>query len=159
MTKETTRTFYVAGESWRDEVHASYLVEQAHLISEQGRSVTVHIRTLLTDDGNSLPECLLTMKLGATAITTDEYEYAIPYEDARSMMSHAGDLILSKICHLVEFSGRTWEIYVFQGRQDGLIVTEIGCDHVESINNFPDWVGTEVAYDSYFKNSSLAPVK
>ncbi|MCV9964380.1 CYTH domain-containing protein [Pararhizobium sp. BT-229] len=159
MAKEIERKFKVDGDGWRDEVSKSYLIEQAYLVAERERSVRVRIRTLLTDDGSATPECFLTMKFGATAISTDEYEYAIPYEDARSLVSHAGELTLSKIRHLVEFEGRTWEIDVFQGRHDGLIVAEIECDDAESINNFPAWLGTEVTYDSYFKNASLVFAK
>jgi adenylate cyclase len=155
MAKEIERKFKVNGDGWRNEVSQSYLIEQAYLVAERERSVRVRIRTLLTDDGNSTPECFLTMKFGATAISTDEYEYSIPYEDARSLVSHAGGLTLTKLRHLVEFDGRTWEVDDFQGRHEGLIVAEIEADDAESINNFPAWVGTEVTYDSYFKNASL----
>jgi CYTH domain-containing protein len=155
MAKEIERKFKVVGDGWRDEVSKSYLIDQAYLVAERERSVRVRIRTLLTDDGSATPECFLTMKFGTTAISTDEYEYTIPYEDARSLVSHAGELTISKVRHHVEFEGRTWEIDVFQGRHDGLIIAEIECEDAESINNFPAWLGTEVTYDSYFKNASL----
>jgi adenylate cyclase len=155
MAKEIERKFKVSSGGLRDEVSQSYLIEQAYLVAERERSVRVRIRTLLTGDGNSEPECFLTMKFGATAITTDEYEYSIPYEDARSLVSHAGELTLTKLRHLVAFESRTWEVDEFQGRHDGLVVAEIESDDAESINNFPAWVGTEVTYDSYFKNASL----
>ncbi|MBY3155279.1 CYTH domain-containing protein [Rhizobium laguerreae] len=155
MAKEIERKFKVSGEAWRDEVLHSYLIEQAYLVAERERSVRVRIRTLLTDDGSAEPECFLTMKFGATAISTDEYEYRIPFEDARSLVAHAGDLTLTKVRHLVEFDGRTWEVDEFRGRHGGLVVAEIESDDAESINNFPAWVGTEVTYDSYFKNASL----
>lgn len=159
MAKEIERKFKVCGDEWRSGVSASYLIEQGYLVAERDRSVRVRIRTKLTDDASEQPECFVTMKFGATAISTDEFEYAIPYEDARSLFSHAGDLALSKIRHLVEFDGRTWEVDEFQGRHDGLIIAEIECDDAESVNNLPVWVGEEVTYDSYFKNANLVRVQ
>lgn len=155
MAKEIERKFKVVGDGWRSEVSQSYLIEQAYVVAERERSVRVRIRTLLTDDGSSTPECFLTMKFGATAISTDEYEYPIPFEDARSLVAHAGDLTISKVRHLVEFDNRTWEVDEFRGRHEGLVVAEIESADAESINNFPAWVGMEVTYDSYFKNASL----
>lgn len=159
MAKEIERKFKVASDEWRDQVSKSYLIEQGYLLAEKERSVRVRIRTLLTDDGNSAPECFLTMKFGATAISTDEFEYSIPYEDARSLYERAGDLTLSKMRHLVEFEGKTWEVDEFRGRHEGLIIAELECDDAEAINNFPAWVGMEVTYDSYFKNASLVFAK
>ena len=159
MAKEIERKFKVSGDEWRGEVSKSYLIEQAYLVAEKERSVRVRIRSLLTGDGGSEPECFLTMKFGATAISTDEFEYSIPYEDARSLYAHAENLSLSKVRHHVEFEGRTWEVDEFRGRHEGLVIAEIECDDAESINNFPAWVGMEVTYDSYFKNASLVSVK
>lgn len=159
MAKEIERKFKVDNDGWRDEVSKSFLIEQAYLLAEKERSVRVRIRTLLTDDGRAEPECFLTMKFGATAISTDEFEYSIPYEDARSLYAHAGDLSLSKVRHHVEFDGRTWEVDEFRGRHEGLVIAELECDDAESINNFPAWVGMEVTYDSYFKNASLVLAK
>nr|WP_250808567.1 CYTH domain-containing protein [Neorhizobium tomejilense] len=158
MAKEIERKFKVVGDDWRGEVSTSYLIEQAYLVAERERSVRVRIRTLLTDDGSAQPECFLTMKFGATAISTDEFEYAIPYEDARSLYSHADNLCLSKVRHLVEFDGRTWEVDEFRGKHEGLIIAELEAEDAASVNNFPSWVGMEVTYDSYFKNASLVCV-
>jgi adenylate cyclase len=158
MAKEIERKFRVVDDAWRGEVSASYLIEQAYLVAERERSVRVRIRTLLTEDGSSQPECFITMKFGATAISTDEFEYPIPFDDAKALVSHAGPLTLSKIRHLVHFAGRTWEVDEFRGRHEGLVIAELEGEDAASVNIFPDWVGSEVTYDSYFKNANLVLV-
>lgn len=159
MAKEIERKFKVEGNGWREEVAKSYHIVQAYLVAERERSVRVRIRTRLTDDGAADAECFLTLKFGTTGISTDEYEYSIPHDEAKSLVTHAGDLVLSKVRHHVEFDGRTWEVDEFQGNHHGIILAEIECDDAESINIFPDWVGMEVTYDSYFKNANLVSVK
>jgi len=156
---ETERKFKVSGDGWRDGVSRSFLIEQGYFLAERGRSGRVRIRTLLTDDGSAEPECFLTLKFGEAAISTEEFEYSIPYADARKLFGLCGDMTLSKVRHHVPFDGRTWEVDEFRGRHDGLVVAEVEGDDAESINNFPAWLGTEVTYDSYFKNASLVSAK
>jgi adenylate cyclase len=155
MELEIERKFEVVSDDWRAEVDQSLLIQQGYLLAEKNKTVRVRICAPLTGDGSVAPEAFLTIKMGNTPITTEEFEYEIPYDDAVQLMRHSGDLTLEKIRHHVRFDGRVWEVDEFQGRHEGLIVAEIECKDAMEINNFPDWVGREVTYDSYFKNASL----
>lgn len=156
MTMEVERKFLIENDGWRGQVSASYRIEQGYILAERERSLRARIRTELSADAQNAPECFLTMKFGVAAIASDEFEYPIPYEDARALMKHAGAAVIVKTRHHVEHLGRTWEVDVFEGRHEGLIVAEIEGDDVGVLNNFPDWVGKEVTDDPYYKNASLS---
>jgi adenylate cyclase len=155
MAKEIERKFMVVGESWRDGVTASYMIQQGYVTAERERSVRIRIRTLLTEDGKAEPEAFLTMKFGAAAIVCDEFEYTVPYDDAVALMSHADGMTISKVRHIVPFEGREWEVDEYQDKHTGLVIAEIEGEDVESLNKVPEWVGKELTTDPYYKNANL----
>ncbi len=70
MAKEIERKFLVAGGEWRNEVTHSMAFRQAYVASMENRSVRVRI----VDQRDAT----LTIKIGASALVRDEYEYSIP---------------------------------------------------------------------------------
>ncbi len=148
MAKEIERKYLVAGGEWRDRVTRSMVFRQAYVVSAENRSVRVRIV-----DGR---EAKLTVKIGASALVRDEYEYSIPLGDAQELMESAPGVVIEKTRHTVEHGGFTWEIDVFEGRYAGLVVAEVEMDDENACPALPGWLGREVTGDRRFSNQSLA---
>ena len=148
MAKEIERKFLVAGGEWRNQVTRSMAFRQAYVASMEDRSV----RARIVDRRDAT----LTVKIGASALVRDEYEYAIPLEDAEELMQSAPGVVIEKTRHTVEHGGFTWEIDVFEGQYEGLVVAEVEMHDENADPDLPAWLGREVTGDRRFSNQSLA---
>ncbi|NSY61400.1 CYTH domain-containing protein [Agrobacterium tumefaciens] len=148
MAKEIERKFLVAGDEWRNEVTHSMAFRQAYVASLENRSVRVRIVNGL--------DATLTIKIGASSLVRDEYEYSIPLNDAEELMASAPGVVIEKMRHTVDYGGFTWEVDVFEGKYKGLIVAEVEMDDENANPDLPSWLGKEVTGDRRFSNQSLA---
>ncbi|QTK82397.1 Adenylate Cyclase [Agrobacterium tumefaciens] len=148
MAKEIERKFLVARGEWRNQVTRSMAFRQAYVASMEDRSVRVRIV--------DRRDATLTVKIGASALVRDEYEYAIPLEDAEELMQSAPGVVIEKTRHTVEHGGFTWEIDVFEGQYEGLVVAEVEMHDENADPDLPAWLGREVTGDRRFSNQSLA---
>jgi len=148
MASEIERKFLVTSDAWRDRVTVSHALEQGYLVS--GGKLSVRVRIY---DG---ARARLTIKAGGVGRVRSEYEYDIPIDDALEMMVLAGERTLKKVRHLVPAGAMTWEIDVFSGRHEGLVLAEIELDDPEQTFEQPDWLGEDVTEDVRYYNSTLA---
>ena len=58
--------------------------------------------------------------------------------------------------HLVPYRGHTWEVDIFTGRHEGLVLAEIELSSVWEQYDLPPWVGQEVTGDPRYYNAMLA---
>ena len=85
-----------------------------------------------------------------------EFEYAIPAADADAMLDTlALRPIVEKTRHVVEAGGRRWEIDVFGGVNEGLVVAEVELDSADATLEIPAWAGAEVTDDPRYFNANL----
>ncbi len=123
-------------------------IVQGYLCSAKERTVRVRV---------SGEEARLTVKGAATGISRSEYEYAIPAADAREMLEALCEKpLIAKTRHLVVHAGRTWEVDVFHGDNEGLVVAEIELEDAAALVELPPWAKQEVSDDHRYSNSSLA---
>jgi adenylate cyclase len=89
-----------------------------------------------------------------------EVEWEIPKEDAKEILF--GGLSVSdpiiKTRYLVPFGGFTWEIDVFDGLNQGLMIAEVELEDESQDIVLPDWVGEEITDDHRYSNSSLSQI-
>ena len=64
--------------------------------------------------------------------------------------------LIEKIRYRIPQENHTWEIDVFEGDNDGLIIAEIELTSDEDYFAKPQWLGEEVSGDSRYYNSNLA---
>ena len=129
-------------------LHDATLIQQAYIPTSN--STTVRIRLAET-------RALLTIKTQAVNLTRREYEYAIPVVDAREMLEEVcGDNLVEKQRYLVQHAGLTWEIDVFMGNNQGLIVAEVELEREDQHIDLPDWVDEEVSHDRRYSNFYLS---
>jgi len=74
--------------------------------------------------------------------------------DAESLLQTC-PRVLSKSRYEVYVEGYTWEIDVFEGKLDGLVVAEIELTDVDERFLVPTWVGEEVTYYPSYLNVNL----
>jgi len=86
-----------------------------------------------------------------------EYEYPIPEKDARELLELVclGPRVEKHRYH-VTCGGKLWEVDVFHGDNDGLVMAEIELRSETETFTRPSWAGTEVTADSRYCNAALA---
>ena len=97
----------------------------------------------------------LTVKGRNAGIRRAEYEYEIPLADAEAMLALCEHPLIEKRRYLVPYEGYTWEVDVFAGANEGLVVAEIELPAEDAAFAKPDWVGAEVSGDARYYNASL----
>jgi len=148
MGKEIERKFLVANESWRDAVRDESRYEQGYLAVTDQCAVRVRI------EGE---KARLNIKNATLDIERQEYEYTVPVADAREMLtSLCAGRSLSKTRYRVEHGDNTWEVDVFEGANEGLVLAEIELESRDQTFTIPPWVGEEVSGNPRYLNSSLA---
>jgi adenylate cyclase len=97
----------------------------------------------------------LTIKGKTTGITRSEYEYEIPFDDAEALLNDFCELTLVKDRYAVVFNGKTWDVDVFHGKLEGLIVAEIELENENESFELPPWAGKKVSDDPRYYNVNL----
>jgi adenylate cyclase len=103
-------------------------------------------------------EAFVTIKGPSEGLKRLEFEYPIPLEDAEVMLENlAQGALIEKTRHKEDHAGRAWEIDVFHGDNEGLVVAEVEVEHADDAVTLPDWIVTEVSHDPrYFNNNLVA---
>lgn len=147
MATEIERKFLVKGDFSRQVVSAERIV-QGYICSQPGRTVRIRIRG---------EKGFLTIK-GASdekGLSRYEFEQAIPLADAEELLKLCEPGVIDKVRHLVPSGPHTWEIDVFHGDNEGLVLAEIELASEDEPFERPEWVGQEVSGDRRYYNSML----
>ena len=146
MAKEIERKFLVKLAAWTPQSGGKYY-KQGYLNSQKERVVRVRIAG---DKGQ------LTIKGITTGVTRAEFEYPISIEDAGLMLDNLCEKpLIEKHRHKEVHGGKTWEIDVFHGDNEGLVVAEIELGSEDEAFERPTWLGEEVSSDPRYFNSNL----
>ena len=145
---EIERKFLVKDCSWKNEIKVAIPMRQGYLNSGESGSVRVRI----TDQ-----KAWLNIKGATLGVQRLEFEYEIPLEHARIMLDQmAIGPLIEKTRYLVDHGHHTFEIDVFEGENEGLIVAELELSHPNESFITPSWLGLEVTEDIRYYNTMLA---
>jgi adenylate cyclase len=148
MGVEIERKFLVVGDSWRHDVVSATRIVQGYLSS--GGSATVRARI-------KGERAYLTIKGQSQGISRSEFEYEIPVADAEAMLAElAVGPVIEKTRHLIEVAGHTWELDVFAGQNEGLVMAEVEMASDDEEPALPPWAGQDVSDDPRYYNVNLA---
>ena len=146
MSHEIERKYLVDRARWSPSGPGVHLV-QGYLSSHAERVVRVRVAG---DAGK------LTIKGITTGITRVELEYDIPLADAKLMLDTLCERpLIDKHRYTEDVAGRTWEIDIFHGDNDGLVVAEVELQAETDTVELPPWVGREVSDDPRYYNANL----
>lgn len=124
-----------------------YTIKQGYIQTVDHTTVRIRIRD---------KEAFLTIKGKSQGASRLEFEYPIPLSDAKEMLTnlcHASRV--EKTRYLVEHGGHTWEVDIFEGSNQGLIIAEIELESEDEDFSLPEWVSEEVTQDKRYFNVNL----
>jgi len=147
MATEIERKFLLKDASWKALADAGTQYSQGYLVGSQQASVRVRIQG---------ERAFLNIKSATIDITRQEFEYEVPLDEAKEILETLCEkpLISKKRYHL-KSENHLWEIDVFQGDNEGLVVAEIELADENEYFVKPDWLGDEVSDDERYYNVSL----
>lgn len=146
MKKEIERKFLIKGD-FMPYVASSTYIEQGYVAKSD--DLTLRIRTrdehgYITIKGRS----------NAAGMSRSEWEYEIPVEEARELLSFSKGTI-KKHRYLVPVDGHVFEVDRFYGQNEGLIMAEVELQAEDEQYPRPGWLGEEVTGDRRYYNSQL----
>ena len=84
-----------------------------------------------------------------------EYEYEIPAAEAHEMLALCDAPLVEKTRYTETVAGRLWEIDVFRGANEGLVIAEVELASADDDVVLPVWAGAEVTGIKRYYNASL----
>ncbi|GIT99385.1 CYTH domain-containing protein [Sulfurovum sp. TSL1] len=146
MGVEIERKFLV-DETKLPTLNNGYTIKQGYIQTVDQTTVRIRIRDT---------EAFLTIKGKSEGATRLEFEYPIPLNDAQEMLTnlcHAS--LVEKTRYLVAHEGHTWEVDIFEGSNQGLLIAEIELESEEEVFSLPEWTAKEVTEDVRYFNANL----
>jgi adenylate cyclase len=144
---EIERKFLVQG-AYESLVIRSQHIIQAYISTDPARVVRVRIRD---DQG------FLTIK-GASSedgLSRYEWEKEIPVQEARELLELRQGGMIDKVRSIIPWGKHKWEVDVFHGENEGLVLAEIELESETDSFDIPDWLGREVTGDVRYYNARL----
>jgi adenylate cyclase len=148
MGTEIERKFLVDHNKWQKlDKPVGKVYKQGYILNEEKRTVRIRV----TDT-----TAYITLKGAADGISRSEFEYEIPKDNGEQILSEFATSALEKTRYNINYAGNLWEVDVFEGKNEGLIVAEIELESEQQEFEKPDWVLDEVSYDSRYTNALLS---
>lgn len=146
---EIERKFLVNSTDFIQQSHAQYKIAQGYLNSDPERTVRVRVKDeqgFLTIKGKS----------NATGTSRFEWEKEIALGEAQQLLMLCEKGVIEKTRYLVYVGKYLFEVDVFYGENDGLIVAEIELSDEHETFEKPDWLDLEVTNDERYYNAYLS---
>lgn len=148
MPHEIERKFLVANDGWRRGADQGRRFRQVYLAETERVVVRVRI-----EDGL---RAVLTIKSANPGLSRLELEYPVPLDDAEALAKLGQGSELNKVRFHAPHAGRKWEVDVYSGANEGLVVAEIELEAETDEVELPPWVGREVTHEARYYASRLA---
>jgi adenylate cyclase len=124
-----------------------YQIKQGYIETVGNKVVRIRVRN---------QNAFLTIKGENDGIKRLEFEYEIPLNDANEMLEKLClEPMIEKTRYVLNVGNHVWEIDVFHGQNEGLIVAEIELEDENESFVIPDWVREEVTAELKYHNSHL----
>lgn len=146
---EIERKFLVTSTDFMQQSHAQHRIAQGYLNSSPERTVRVRIK----DDKGFLT---VKGKSNATGTSRFEWEKEIAFTEAERLLLLCEKGVIEKTRYHVNIGEHLFEVDVFYGENEGLIVAEIELSEENESFEKPDWLGLEVTNDERYYNAYLS---
>lgn len=147
MSFEIERKFLVRNDAWRTAAKGRISIRQAYLATDGKASVRIRIR----DNASAT----LTVKSRPAEIRRLELEFPVSVLEAEKMIQLRNGAVIEKVRHLVPHDDLTFEVDVFAGENQGLVIAEIELPDEHRQIELPDWIGAEITGQAQYYNSAL----
>jgi len=151
MAIEIERKFLLLDDSWRQQAGTANLMRQGYFAGPGDETQRASIRIRVDNDHANL-----NIKSYELGVSRQEYEYPIELADAEKMLESLCEKpLIEKQRYEIVVGEHTWEIDVFSGENEGLIVAEVELSSEDEEFVKPAWLGEEVSDDPRYYNVSL----
>ncbi|MDR1116521.1 MAG: CYTH domain-containing protein [Tannerella sp.] len=147
---EIERKFLVSSNAFVNEAFDAKRIVQGYICADAERSVRVRICG---------EKSFLTIKSASNERGWSRYEFDHPIapDEAGELMKLCLPGRIDKVRYYVQAGdSHTWEVDVFHGENEGLVVAEIELESEDDAFELPSWIGEEVSGDPRYYNSMLA---
>ncbi len=148
MAKEIERKFLVRDDRWKAGADKGSRIRQAYILAMDGRNMRVRVR-----DNR---KATLTIKAGGHGMTRDEFEFDVPVDEALPLFQLKLGNLIEKTRYKVKIAKHVWEIDVYSGALEGLIVAEVEMKSEKESPQIPEWIGSELTGNPAYSNQALA---
>jgi CYTH domain-containing protein len=146
---EIERKFLVLSTVFLKEAYNENRIVQAYLNSNPERAVRIRIK-------DSKGYLTIKGKGNASGTTRLEWETEIPLKDAENLLLICEEGRIDKTRYEVQVGRHLFEVDVFKGKNEGLVIAEIELGTEEEEFEKPHWLGMEVTSDERFYNAYLS---
>ena len=147
--REIERKFLVKSNAFKTQATAVHTIAQGYLCKDHERTIRVRIR----DD-----KAFLTIKssIGQQGITRFEWEREIDIDDARQLIAICLQPIIEKERYIIPCNNeRKWEVDIFHGHKEGLVLAELELGSEDEPFDKPAWLGDEVTGLPQYYNANM----
>ncbi|MFN3752622.1 CYTH domain-containing protein [Flavobacterium sp.] len=146
---EIERKFLVVSNDFVKESFSKKRIVQAYLSSNPERTVRIRIKG---DKG------FITIKGRSNALGTTrlEWEREISLVEAETLLTICESGKIDKIRYEIKVGDHIYEVDIFSGENDGLIIAEIELQSENEAFEKPKWLGEEVTNDERYYNAYLS---
>ena len=127
----------------------AFKITQGYLSSVPERTVRVRTKN---DKG------YLTIKGKSTldGLSRFEWEKEIPLQEALSLLNLCEDYVIEKTRYEVVYGNHIFEVDVFSGHNEGLMIAEVELQTEDESIDLPDWIEKEVTGEEKYYNAYLS---
>ncbi|MGL4581874.1 MAG: CYTH domain-containing protein [Flavobacterium sp.] len=146
---EIERKFLVNSLDFIEQSYKFNKITQGYLNSHPERTVRIRLKDELA---------FITIKGKSNEAGTSrlEWEKQIDFNEADQLINLCEDYVISKTRYLIKSGIHTFEVDVFHGDNEGLILAEIELSTENEVYDKPNWLGKEVTGDLKYYNSYIA---
>lgn len=147
--QEIERKFLVKNDRFKALATAKKEIAQGYLNTNPERTVRVRVsneKAFLTIKG----------KGNESGMTRFEWEKEIPFEEGKALLLLCEKGVIEKTRFEIPVGNHLFEVDVFYGENESLIVAEIELSDENEAFEKPDWLGIEVTNDERYYNAYLS---
>ncbi|WP_435685969.1 CYTH domain-containing protein [Sedimenticola selenatireducens] len=147
MALEIERKYLVINDKWKENILSESVLKQGYIANQPNATVRVRIAGEVA---------YLNIKSATTGITRAEFEYQIPRSDAEQILEQVAEHpFIDKTRYKVQWGSHVWDLDLFAGENQGLIMAEVELNSEDESFELPPWAGKEVSGDPRYYNASL----
>lgn len=165
---EIERKFLVKDQSFIDQAIEIYMVRQGFLMLGEHRSLRIRTDRIIKGKTPGKVTSTLCFKVSSDAMTRSEHEFEVERDEAIKLFEFCQTGIIEKTRYWVqapEFiivkdikKHLMWEIDIFHGENEGLVVAEIEVPWKDFTITMPPWIGAEVTEDPRYLNTYISKI-
>lgn len=145
---EIERKFLVVSEDFKQEATSTERIVQGFLSTHEER--TVRVRT-----AGEMGYLTIKGKSNEAGTMRYEWEKEIPIEEANELLTLCEKPVIDKTRYKVHLDQHMFEVDVFHGENEGLIIVEVELEDENDVFERPAWLGMEVTGEIKYYNSQL----